>query len=182
MRGPDKLLLPISGMPMVRRSALVYLELGMTLTVVTGLDGDHIIAALAGLDLALIANPDADSGQHTSVRTGLMATPLLAPGVIVALADQPLLTTSDIVALGAVFERHDCARICVPRHAGQRGNPVVFPAALARVLRDHPQAGLPRAFIDAHPEHVTWLEAENDHYTRDVDTRDDAAELLGLVI
>jgi molybdenum cofactor cytidylyltransferase len=177
MGGVNKLLLQVEGMAMVRRSAQLYLDLGMKLTVVTGSDDREVAAALAGLDLQFIANPAADSGQHSSVRAGFAAAPLLAPGVVVALADQPLLTAADIRALVAEFVTYGGTRICVPRFAGKRGNPVIFPVAVARCLRE---TGMPpRAFIDAHPEQITWFEAANDHFIRDIDTPEDAAELLG---
>ncbi len=177
----DKLLLRVDGQPMVRRSACLYLDLGITLTVVTGSDNRAVAAALAGLDLRLVTNPAADGGQQSSVRAGLAATPLQRPGIIVALADQPLLTAADIAALVAQFAAHAGARICVPRLAGERGNPVIFPAAIARRLRE-PGGMTPRAFIDADPRQIAWFEAANDHFTRDVDTPADAAKLLGTAI
>ncbi len=177
----DKLLLPVDGEAMVRRSARLYLDLGVTLTVVTGSDGQAVAAVLAGLDFRLVVNADADHGQHTSVRAGLAAAPLLAPGVIIALADQPLLTVEDIGALVAEFAASAAERICVPRFGGIRGNPVIFPAATARLLRAT-GAMPPRAFIDACPDQVVWFDASNDHFTRDVDTPADAAELLDALV
>ncbi len=178
MAGVNKLLLCVDGMAMVRRSALLYLDLGISLTVVTGSDDGAVAAELAGLDVRLVANPNAECGQHSSVRAGLVATPLTAPGLLVALADQPLLTTTDIRALVAEFARHAGTRICVPRFAGDRGNPVIFPGSVARHLRD-PGSMPPRAFIDAYPAQVAWFDAANDHFTRDVDTPEDAADLIG---
>jgi molybdenum cofactor cytidylyltransferase len=180
MGGVNKLLLQADGTAMVRRSALLYLDLGMKLTVVTGSENQAVAAALAGLDLQLVTNPDADRGQQTSVRAGLVATALRAPGVLIALADQPLLASADIRALASTFAAHAGQRICVPRHGGQRGNPVIFPAAVVRRLRE-PGGLPPRAYIDAHPKDVCWFEAENDHFTRDVDTPADAAELIGTM-
>ena len=177
----DKLLLAVNGQPMVRRSARLYLDLGMKLTVVTGSDDRAIAAALAGLGLQLVANPAADNGQQTSVHAGLAATALQAPGVIVALADQPLLTLHDITALLTEFAAHAGTRICIPRFNGQRGNPVIFPAAIARILREQ-DAMSPRDYLDAHPREVAWFEVNNDHFTRDIDTPADAAELLGAAV
>ncbi len=181
MGNVDKLLLPIDGIAMVRRSACLFLELGMALTVVTGSDNQHIAEALTGLDVKLVANSDADSGQHSSVRAGLAVTPLLAPGVVIALSDQPLLTTPDISALAAAFTEHGASRICVPRHAGQRGNPVILPQAIARQLRS-PDAPTPRAFIDTHSETVAWFDTASDHFIRDIDTPSDAERLLGPTV
>jgi molybdenum cofactor cytidylyltransferase len=178
MGGVNKLLLPVDGVAMVRRSALLYCALGMRLTVVTGPEASGVAGALAGLEVRLVVNPDADYGQQTSVLAGLLATPLVAAGVVVALADQPLLTSADIGVLVAEFAAQAGQRICVPRFGEKRGNPVIFPAAIVRRLRA-PGALPPRAFIDAHPELVCWFAAANDHFTRDVDTPEDAAELIG---
>lgn len=178
MAGVNKLLLPVDGMAMVRRSARLYLDHGMALTVVAGSDDGAVAEALAGLEFQLIANPDAASGQNSSIRAGLAATPLRAAGILIALSDQPLLVGTDIHALIAAFASHDGHRICVPRFAGKRGNPVIFPRAIAEHLRE-PGCMPPRAFINSHPEDIVWFEAANDHFTRDVDTPEDAALLLG---
>ena len=179
MAGIDKLLLRVDGMAMVRRSALLYLDLGMSLTVVAGSDDGPVAAELAGLDVRLVANPDADTGQHSSVGAGLAASPLQAAGVVVALTDQPLLTATDIRALVAEFASHAGTRICIPRFAGKRGNPVIIPTAIALSLCE---TGVPpRNFIDAHPEQVAWFDVAHDHFTRDIDTPEDAAQLLGAI-
>ena len=176
MGGVDKLLLPIAGEPMIRRSARLYLELGMSLIVVTGRDNGPR-DALAGLDLALIVNPAADDGQHSSVHAGLAAAALAATGVILALADQPLLTSRDIALLCESFIRGGAQHICVPQYAGARGNPVILQMDVAQHCRD--DHILPRAFMDARPDRAAWFHAENDHFTRDVDTPEDAARVLG---
>ena len=75
------------------------------------------------------------------------------------------------------FERHP-RHITIPRHGGQRGNPIILPAAIARQLRDDPQAPSPRAFMDQHPEQIAWFEADTDHFTQDIDTPADAARLI----
>lgn len=184
MGGADKLMLPTGSPhgaePLLRRAARLYLELGLPLTVVVRPDHAAPAAALAGLDVAWAINPllptGADDGQQASVLAGLRAAPAAAGGVLVALADQPLLTPADIAALLACFSAHAGGRIVVPRHAGQRGNPVILPGALARALAAGGVA--PRAHIDAHPDQVIWFEAETDHFTRDIDTPEDAARLL----
>jgi molybdenum cofactor cytidylyltransferase len=181
MGAADKLLLPIPARegaePMVHHAARLYRELGLPITAVVPDLAGPVAVALAGLDVRLAANPwpaqstpPDDDGQQASLRAGLAAAPLAAGGVLVALGDMPWLTAEDITALIACFAGAGSERICIPRHAGQRGNPVLFPASVLRALRDDPSAPSPRAFIASHPQLVCWHETASDHYTRDIDT------------
>lgn len=180
MGAVNKLLLPVAGIPMVRHVVALYAALASPVTVIVGEDAADVREALAGLDVRLVENRNVDAGQQESVRLGLAAADLTGGGVLIALADQPLLTASDIEALIACFETHGGTRICVPRRDGKRGNPVLFPTALARRLREDETAPRARRFIDDHPEHVIWFEAANDHFTTDIDTPEDAARILGI--
>ena len=182
MGAVDKLLLPVAlcghgEEPMVRHAARLYCALGLPVTVVTSPQNTAVTAALADLDITLVCNRDPLAEQADSLRTGLAATALIAPGLLIALADQPLLTPADIAALLAFFG-HNPGKICIPRHAGQRGNPVILPASLARQLRDYPTALTPRAYMDRHPDEIAWFACESPNFTTDIDTPQDTARLL----
>lgn len=177
MGGVNKLLLPVAGVALVRRSVMLYAGLASPVTVVVGHQRDRVVAALAGLDLRIVDNADGGPDQQQSVALGLSAAELAGRGLLVALADQPLLEPADIEALIAFFDAEGGEKICIPAHHGDRGNPVLFPAAIARRLRD--EGGGARRFIDAHPDRVAWFAAGNDHFTADVDTPADAERLLG---
>ena len=183
MGAADKLLLPVGdagkAQPMVRHAAQIYADLGLPVTVVTSPENDAVTGALAGLNLTLIANASAKAEQPDSLRTGLAAMPLAAPGLLIALAEHPLLPTADISALIDFFCTHP-THICIPRHAGQRGNPVILPQAIARLLRDDSARPTPRAYMDRHPDEIAWFEADHPHFTSDIDTPQDAARLLAL--
>lgn len=177
MGGRDKLLLETpGGQSLLARAAALYRGLGMPVTAVLRPGQPRHAEALAGVDLAVVTNSDPQADQAMSVRTGLGAARLAGAGVLIALADQPWLAAADIAALVEKFTAHGATRIVVPRHAGQRGNPVLLPTAVARAVAADP-AATPRAFIDAHPALVVWHEAAHDHYTRDIDTPADAALL-----
>jgi molybdenum cofactor cytidylyltransferase len=180
MGAVNKLLLPVDGVAMVRRSVALYTRVASPVTVVLGHDKAAVAAALAGLDLRLVENPQVDAGQQESVRIGLGAAALQGRGLLIALADQPLLTATDLERFIAFFDEQGGAKICVPMRNGVRGNPVLFPTVLARRMRDDPAAPGGRKFIDGHAELVARFEADNDHFTSDVDTPADAAGLLGI--
>ena len=164
---------------MVRHAASLDRALGLPVTVVVSPENAQVAKALAGLEVTLTRNLDPHAEQGDSLRTGLASARLAAPGLLIALADQPLLTPADSTALLASFARHP-AHICVPRHLGQRGNPVILPAIIARQLRDDASAPGPRAYMDANPGQIAWFEAPKAHFTSDIDTPQDAARLLTL--
>lgn len=92
MGGPNKLLLRVGGEPLVRRTARTLLSSGLDgVTAVTGHDGEAVAAALAGLPLTIVPNPDYAAGQMTSVRAGMLALPA-TDAVLVCPADMPALT------------------------------------------------------------------------------------------
>jgi molybdenum cofactor cytidylyltransferase len=178
----DKRLIAVGGEPLVRRSARLYCDIGLSVLVVARADDEAIAGALAGLDVRVIANPDSQAEQGASALLGLAACgDLISDGIIIALADQPLLTGPDIAWLIAEFASTGGTRICIPRHGGARGNPVILPAALARALRDARPPITPRAFVDAHAAAIHWCEADHPRFTEDIDTPDDALRLLPQV-
>ncbi|HVL73390.1 MAG TPA: NTP transferase domain-containing protein, partial [Beijerinckiaceae bacterium] len=76
MGGPNKLLARIDGVPLVRRTADAALmsDTGPVI-VVTGHQAEAVRAALAGLDLRFVHNPDYPEGLSTSLRAGIRAVP-----------------------------------------------------------------------------------------------------------
>ena len=98
--------------------------------VVTGHEREEVAAALAGLDVTLVHNPDFASGLASSVRVGLAALPEAAAGVVVSLGDMPNVTPQVIDRLAQVFAEQGEAKAVVPTLLGQRGNPVLLARAL----------------------------------------------------
>ncbi len=179
MGAADKLLLPLGdGTPLLRHAALLYLSLGLPLTVVLAANGDGAEQTLAGLPLTKVRNKDRAATQEQSAWTGLGALAPARTGVLIALADMPWLTGADVAALIATYARHGGARPVVPRYQGRRGNPVLLPAGVVAALC----AGFtpPRAWLDRHAATIVWHESASDHVIRDIDTPADAATLKEL--
>lgn len=177
----NKLLIPVGGVAMVRHAADLYCKLGMSVTLVLGHDAHAITAALDGLNVSIVTNPDYSAGQAGSVQIGLAHTDLDLDGVLIALADQPHLTDADIAGFCRAFLSGTQGRIMVPWHEGQRGNPVLLPNTLARQIRTDIAAGRTasvRQFIDANPSLVQRYAAPNRHFTTDIDTPEDRRTLL----
>lgn len=170
MGGRNKLLAEAGGEAMARRCARVLLDSGLEVVAVTGHAREAVEAALAGLDVRLVFNPDYRAGQRASVRAGLAAVAGAGDAVLVALADQPFLTPGDIEALLDAYRRSRRDSFLVPYYRGRRGNPVVMPAALAEEITARPEADGQGPLTDLFPDRVERFEAPNDHYIRDIDT------------
>jgi molybdenum cofactor cytidylyltransferase len=177
MEGADKRLLPWRGQPMVRHAASLYCGLGLPVVVVGRAQDEGLAQAMKGLDVTLVANPDGQSEQGASARVGLAACRRDGDGVMIALADQPLLTGADIAALIDRFAAH-ADNIIIPRHDGARGHPLIMPGDLARGLYDAATDITPKAWIERHKARIYWHDVEHSRYTSDIDTPRDRDRLL----
>lgn len=175
MGNVPKCLMRLGGKALVERHCEAMAASGIgRLVVVTGFHHEAIEAELARLPVTIARNPQPEAGQPSSVRTGLEA---VGPGfdlVVVALADQPLVGSTELDELIRAFrQRPPGTAIVYPSVAGQRGNPVLFAGELIDRLM---AAGGPvpgRKFIDDHQELVHVHETGNPNFVLDLDTRED---------
>jgi molybdenum cofactor cytidylyltransferase len=127
MGGPNKLLAEIGGRPLVRIAAEEALaSRAHPVIVVTGHQREKVEAALEGLDVRRVHNPNFAEGLSTSVKTGLGAVPEDVDGAIVCLGDMPQVRAPLIDKLVAAFDPERGALAVVPTIDGKRGNPVVW--------------------------------------------------------
>ncbi len=97
MGDANKMVAIIGGRPMVRIAAEAALGSGaVSLTVVTGYAPQDVDAALAGLEVTRVHNPDFAGGLSTSLRSGLASLPDDIDGVVVLLADMPAVTSATV--------------------------------------------------------------------------------------
>ena len=127
----NKLLVAIPGddpaRPMVRRSAEILLNSrARSVTVVTGHEADNVKAALDGLDVTFIHNPDYAVGMASSLAVGIKALPDSVSGALIALGDMPKVETATVDTLINAFDDNIGGSICLPVQDGRRGNPVLF--------------------------------------------------------
>jgi molybdenum cofactor cytidylyltransferase len=127
MGGPNKLLAEIGGRPLIRIAAEEALaSRARPVIVVTGHQREQVEAALKGLDVRRVHNPDYADGLSTSLRAGLAAVPDEVDGAIVCLGDMPQVRAALIDRLIGAFDPARGALVVVPTIDGQRGNPVVW--------------------------------------------------------
>ncbi len=127
MGGPNKLLAEIGGRPLVRIAVEEALaSRARPVIVVTGHQREQVEAALQGLDVKRVHNPNFADGLSTSVKTGLAAVPESADGAVVCLGDMPQVRAPLIDKLIAAFDPERIALVVIPTIDGKRGNPVIW--------------------------------------------------------
>ncbi|MGH7052339.1 MAG: NTP transferase domain-containing protein [Stellaceae bacterium] len=171
MGGPNKLLIPIEGVPMVARVATRLLAShARPIIAVIGKDAEAVEAALGKLPVERVRNPDFASGLSSSLKRGVAALPEEIEGVVVCLGDMPLVTGRHIERLITAFNPLEGRAIVVPTRRGKRGNPVLwarrfFPeiAALAGDVGA-------KHLIGEYAELVAEVEMDDDAILVDIDT------------
>jgi molybdenum cofactor cytidylyltransferase len=127
MGGRNKLVAEIRGKPLVRIAAEQALaSRARPVTVVTGHERERVEAALAGLPVRFVHNPDYATGLGSSLKAGIAAVPAEADGVVVCLADMPQVDAALIDRLIAAFDPAKGALAVIPVLDGKRGNPVLW--------------------------------------------------------
>ena len=99
-------------------------------------------------------------------------------GVLVLLADQPLLEAQDISTVLAAWRARPAGiDLVVPRHDGTPGHPLIFGRDVRQaVARGQGAAGV-REWRRQHPQQVLALPVAHPRFTQDIDTEDDLATL-----
>ncbi|MFG1185801.1 NTP transferase domain-containing protein [Xanthobacter aminoxidans] len=125
--GINKLLAEVGGRPVIRRVAEAALaSRARPVIVVTGHERGRVEAALAGLDVIFVHNPDHATGMASSLRAGIAAVPETVAGALVVLGDMPLLAPGLLDRLMAAYAPVSGRLIAAPVEGGQRGHPVLW--------------------------------------------------------
>ncbi|HZU90931.1 MAG TPA: molybdopterin-binding/glycosyltransferase family 2 protein, partial [Stellaceae bacterium] len=104
MGGPNKLLSPVGGVPMVAHVARRLLaSRARPVVAVLGKDAEAVDAALGKLPVERVHNPDFAQGLSSSLKRGIAALPEDVDGVVVCLGDMPLVAGRHIERLIAAF-------------------------------------------------------------------------------
>ncbi len=173
--GRPKALVELAGERLVDRGARilreggcvpVYVVTGAAEVVVEGADGVH--------------NPEWRTGMGSSLRAGLAALPEDTDAVVVALADQPLVTSAAVERLLEAYR--DGARAAVATYSGNLRNPVLlgrehWPSVHALAEGD---VGA-RPFLRAYSHLVTTVSCDDIASPDDIDTPEDLERLRTLV-
>lgn len=128
--GGPKMIAIAAGKPVVRWTVERALASRVErVLVVVGEEGGAVREALAGLPVRFVESPCWRDGLSASLRAGIAALGAEASGAVILLGDQPTVTPRIVDALIAAHEARGRA-VVAPAYLGERGNPVLFAAAI----------------------------------------------------
>ncbi|HET9699539.1 MAG TPA: nucleotidyltransferase family protein [Burkholderiales bacterium] len=171
--GADKLLHPLAdGTPMAV-AALRSLRAAVPAVVAVLRRDDDALARLLEYEGARVsACPRAGEGMGASLAWGV-AQAAGADGWLVALADMPFIRPPTVAGVARALERG--APIAAPVHAGRRGHPVGFAAALREELLALGGDQGARALLIRHAAAVVAVECDDPGVLLDIDEPADLA-------
>jgi molybdenum cofactor cytidylyltransferase len=177
--GGQKVILPLSGRPVVQWVVDAALQSRVTQTiVVVGHEAELVVEALQARALTVVLNPDHERGMSTSLRSGVQATDEGCDAAIFLLGDQPFVTP---VLLDRLIDRFAETRSTVvrPLVGGRPANPVLMSARLfPEILAQSGDVG-GREIIDRHHGEVCLVPIDDLRVIVDIDTPADYAAAGG---
>ncbi len=173
MRGVDKLLRQAGADPLLRRSAKIALTAGSVIVALPPAPHPRY-SALEGLPVRSVAVPGAVEGINASLRTALAHVPDDAKAVMVLLADQPDLTSSDLKALMVAVSKHP--EFVIWRGAtedGKPGHPVIFDRSMFDALSKLSGDTGARELVQSVADKVYQMRLPGQNARLDLDTPED---------
>jgi molybdenum cofactor cytidylyltransferase len=174
MRGGDKCLEVVDGVPLLRQVAERALATGCPVMVALPPDRPLRAAALDGLAVLQVAVPDPSQGMAASLVAGVAMVPEGA-AVLLMLADLPEMTVQDLAAVLAVQSDHPGHILRGAAADGTPGHPVLFPADLRGELLALTGDEGARSLLQRHKHRVLLVPLPDRHAVTDLDTPEEWA-------
>lgn len=177
MRGGDKLLEEVCGMPCLRAMALRGLKAGLSV-IVTLPASDHPRAlALAETPVRRVTVRDASEGMAASLRAGIAALPEGTEAALILPPDMPDIQSEDLGALVTAAEAQPEALILqASTEDGTPGHPILFRKALFAEFADLTGDTGARSILQAHADQRRLVALPGDRARLDLDTPEAWAE------
>ena len=179
--GVQKLLLPFGSKTVITHIVDQLTESSVDeVHVVVGCQGKRVSRELSGRPVSIVNNSNYKSGMLSSVRCGLHAMAQQCRAVLVALGDQPSVTTKLIDQMLQAFASTE-KQILVPLYHGKRGHPIMFSADYREeILTHYDDVGL-RGLLHAHKDDIFELPVTASGVLSDMDYPEDYQRELDLL-
>lgn len=167
MRGGDKLVELVDGVPMLRRQAQIARAVCVQVIVTLRAEDEARRQALAGVDVTVLTVADAAEGMAASIRAGAKA----ATGAVMILpADMPELNMGDLRMMIEAFDQAPQAILRGASRDDGPGHPVIFPADLRGALQDLRGDEGGRRILVQHAARIKLIALPDHHALTDLDT------------
>jgi molybdenum cofactor cytidylyltransferase len=148
--------------------------------VVVGCHGKRVSRELSGRPVSIVNNSSYKSGMLSSVRCGLHAMAQQCRTVLVALGDQPSVTTKLIDQMLQTFASTE-KQILIPLYQGKRGHPIIFSVTYREeILTHYDNVGL-HGLLYAHKDDIFELSVTASGVLSDMDYPEDYQRELALL-
>lgn len=171
--GCQKLLLPFGKTTVIGHVVDELLRSALdAVYVVVGHERNRISDQLSRRSMTIVTNPNYKLGMLSSVRCGLQALPQQCEKVLVALGDQPAIT-SELVNQMIQSSSATNKGILVPLYRGKRGHPILFSIRYRdEIMTSFDNVGL-RGLLQAHPDDIFQLSVSTPAILSDIDCPED---------
>ncbi|MGH8012483.1 MAG: nucleotidyltransferase family protein [Candidatus Binataceae bacterium] len=175
--GYPKPLLKIGDQLFIERAIETMRGAAERLIVVLGAHAERIRACVTTEQaIVLVENPNYRRGQLSSLKAGLARVRPNAAGVIVHLADHPMVQAATFATLKRQYESTG-KPLAIARYQGRRGHPVIFGRALFNELMSAPEERGARVVVNADPSRVAYADVDDSGVVLDLDTPGDLARV-----
>ncbi|MFA5162563.1 MAG: nucleotidyltransferase family protein [Elusimicrobiales bacterium] len=147
-----------------------------SITVVMGAHAAEIRGKWPGRHTHALVNPHPEQGQLSSLKTALRNMPVYAGAAVMALVDQPEVSSAVYEKLIDAW-RQNPGCIAIPRHRGKRGHPIILDARVWPLCFEAPpDKGL--HWVTHHGSvSVIDVDVDEESVIRDIDTPEQYAVL-----
>ncbi len=158
------------------------------IVVVLGRDAQKVKASVLSLNLenseqlSFITNPDFQDGMSTSLKLGISLFTSNNNGLAIFLADQPLLSESDISTLleAYVHKPNSCLAVAAAK-GGKRLNPVIFSPELLRELQQASGDVGAKGILKQYKAQTSLVDLGDGLWCKDIDDWEGYVELARAV-
>ena len=167
--GKPKQLMPLGGKSILEHSLDNLLGSKVNeVIVVVGCEAEAVAKKVAARMVRIAVNPAYKQGMSTSLVKGLELVSDGATAVMIALADQPFISSQVINQLIDEFETHKKG-IAVPVYKGRRGHPIIFAIKYRGELLELSGDAGGKEILERHPDDVLEVDTGSEDIHRDID-------------
>ena len=104
------------------------------LNIIIGHDKESLNDTLKNFQIGVIENDNYMSGMLSSIKRINDYIDNEVTGIMISLADMPLVSSKDINSIIDTFLLHDEKKICIPEFNGRLGNPIIIPLEIYKKI------------------------------------------------
>ena len=104
------------------------------LNIIIGHDKESLNDTLRNFQIGVIENDNYMSGMLSSIKKINDYIDNEVTGIMISLADMPLVSSKDINSILDTFLLHDEKKICIPEFNGRLGNPIIIPLEIYKKI------------------------------------------------